>query len=124
MPPNASPRLAKSLPWVGNAQLRGVGQWLFSKDGETVLPELNPVVVCDKTPAVQACVLAGIGLGIFPDFAVEDEIAEGRLVRVFADWSLPTGGIHAVFPPARFRPAKMRAFVDFLAAAERKRVRR
>lgn len=104
--------------------MRGVGQWLFSKDGETVLPELNPVVVCDKTPAVQACVLAGIGLGIFPDFAVEDEIAEGRLVRVFADWSLPTGGIHAVFPPARFRPAKVRAFVDFLAAAERKRVRR
>ncbi|WP_245468582.1 LysR substrate-binding domain-containing protein [Mesorhizobium sp. M1E.F.Ca.ET.063.01.1.1] len=76
--------------------MRGVGQWLFSKDGETVLPELNPVVVCDKTPAVQACVLAGIGLGIFPDFAVEDEIAEGRLVRVF-----PTGAC----PPAASMPS-------------------
>ncbi|RRH97394.1 LysR family transcriptional regulator [Mesorhizobium tamadayense] len=124
LPPNVSPRLAKSLPWVGNAQLRGVGQWLFSKDGETVLTELNPIVVCDKTPAVQACVLAGIGLGIFPDFAVEDEIAGGRLVRVFADWTLPTGGIHAVFPPARYRPAKVRAFVDLLVAAERRRARR
>ncbi|CDX15351.1 HTH-type transcriptional regulator PtxR [Mesorhizobium sp. ORS 3324] len=124
LPPNANPKLAKSLPWVANAQLRGVGQWLFSKDGETVLTELNPIVVCDKTPAVQACVLAGIGLGIFPDFAVEDEIAAGRLVRVFAEWTLPTGGIHAVFPPARYRPAKVRAFVDLLAAAERKRARR
>ena len=124
LPPNASPTLAKSLPWVGNAQLRGVGQWLFSKGGKTVLTELNPIVVCDKTPAVQACVLAGIGLGIFPDFAVEDEIAGGRLVRVFADWTLPAGGIHAVFPPARFRPAKVRAFVDLLVAAERKRSRR
>jgi len=124
LPPNASPTLAKSLPWVGNAQLRGVGQLLFSKGGKTVLTELNPIVVCDKTPAVQACVLAGIGLGIFPDFAVEDEIAGGRLVRVFADWTLPAGGIHAVFPPARFRPAKVRAFVDLLVAAERKRSRR
>jgi len=123
LPPDASPRLAKSLPWVGNAQLRGVGQWLFSKDGETVLAELNPVVSCDKTPGVLSCVLAGIGLGIFPDYSVSDDIAQGRLVRVFADWSLPPGGIHAVFPPARFRPAKVRAFVDLLVAAERKRAR-
>ena len=70
-----------------------------------------------------ACVLAGIGLGIFPDYSVDDDIAEGRLVRIFAAWTLPTGGIHAVFPPARFRPAKVRAFVDLLAAAEKKRSR-
>jgi len=44
-------------------------------------------------------------------------------VRVFADWSLPPGGIHTVFPPARFRPAKVRAFVDLLVAAGRKRAR-
>ncbi|TGR15927.1 LysR substrate-binding domain-containing protein, partial [Mesorhizobium sp. M8A.F.Ca.ET.197.01.1.1] len=56
--------------------------------------------------------------------AVEDDIAGGRLVRVFADWTMPSGGIHAVYPPARFRPAKVRAFVDLLAAAERKRARR
>ncbi|TGT78932.1 LysR family transcriptional regulator, partial [bacterium M00.F.Ca.ET.157.01.1.1] len=93
-----------SLPWVGNVQLRGIGQWLFSKDGETVLAELNPIVSCDKSPGVHACVKAGIGLGIFPDYSVDDDIAKGRLVRMFADWSLPTGGIHAVFPPARFRP--------------------
>ncbi|MDX8438904.1 LysR family transcriptional regulator [Mesorhizobium australafricanum] len=124
LPADVSPKIAKSLPWVGNAQLRGTGQWLFSKDGETVLAELNQVVICDKTPAVQACVIAGIGLGVFPDFAVEDDIAAGRLVRVFADWNLPSGGIHAVYPPARFRPAKVRAFVDLLAAAERTRARR
>ena len=123
LPVDVSPKLAKTLPWVGNAQLRGIGQWLFSREGETVLTELNPVVTCNKTPAVQACVMAGIGLGIFPDFAVEDDIAAGRLVRVFAGWTLPSGGIHAVYPPARFRPAKVRAFVDLLAAAERKRAR-
>lgn len=123
LPPDANPGMAKSLPWVGNTQLRGVGQWLFSKGAETVLAELNPVVSCDKTPGVLSCVLAGIGLGIFPDYSVGDDIARGRLVRMFAGWSLPPGGIHAVFPPARFRPAKVRAFVDLLVAAERKRAR-
>ncbi|WP_420107536.1 hypothetical protein [Mesorhizobium qingshengii] len=58
---------------------------------------------------------------MFPDYSVGDDIAKGRLVPVFADWSLPTGGIHAVFPPARFRPARVRAFDDLLAAAEKKR---
>lgn len=123
LPADANPNQARSLAWVGNAQLRGVGQWLFSRNGETVLTELNPVVVCDKSPAAYACVLAGIGLGIFPDYAVDEDIATGRLVRIFAEWTLPTGGIHAVFPPARFRPAKVRAFVELLAAAERKRAR-
>ncbi|MDX8538732.1 LysR family transcriptional regulator [Mesorhizobium abyssinicae] len=123
LPQDVVPGQARSLPWVGNVQLRGIGQWLFSKDGETVLAELNPVVNCDKSPGVHACVQAGIGLGIFPDYSVDDDIAKGRLVRMFADWTLPTGGIHAVFPPARFRPAKVRAFVELLAAAERKRAR-
>lgn len=123
LPADANPRQARSLAWVGNAQLRGIGQWLFSRDGETVLTELNPVVICDKSPAVYACVLAGIGLGIFPDYAVDEDIAAGRLVRIFADWTLPTGGIHAVFPPARFRPAKVRAFVDLLVSAEKRRSR-
>ncbi|MBZ9921735.1 MULTISPECIES: LysR family transcriptional regulator [unclassified Mesorhizobium] len=123
LPPDVAPRQARSLAWVGNAQLRGIGQWLFSREGETVLTELNPVIMCDKSPAALACVLAGIGLGVFPDYSVGDDIAEGRLVPVFADWMLPAGGIHAVFPPARFRPAKVRAFVELLAAAEKKRSR-
>ena len=88
-----------------------------------MLTELNPVVVCDKSPAAYACVLAGIGLGIFPGLCGREDIVRGRLVRIFAAWTLPTGGIHAVFPPARFRPAKVRAFVELLAAAERKRAR-
>lgn len=123
LPGDVNPNQARSLAWVGNAQLRGVGQWLFSRDGETVLTELNPVVVCDKSPAAYACVLAGIGLGIFPDYAVDEDIVGRRLVRIFDKWTLPTGGIHAVFPPARFRPAKVRAFVELLATAERKRTR-
>lgn len=123
LPRDVHPGQARALAWVGNSQLRGIGQWLFSRNVETVLTELNPVVVCDKSPAAYACVLAGIGLGVFPDYAVDEDVAAGRLVRIFPDWTLPTGGIHAVFPPARFRPAKVRAFVDLLAAAERRRSR-
>ena len=45
---------------------------------------------------------------------ITDDLASGRLLQVLPDWQLPSGGIYAVFPPARFRPAKVRALVDCL----------
>ena len=49
------------------------------------------------------------------------ELAAGRLIQVLPQWRLPSGGIHAVFPAARFRPAKVRAFVELLAYREQQR---
>ena len=43
-----------------------------------------------------------------------EDLQSGRLVQVLPDWKLPSGGIHAVFPAARFRPVKVRAFVELL----------
>jgi DNA-binding transcriptional LysR family regulator len=50
------------------------------------------------------------------DFTVADDVRHGRLVRVLPEWDLPSGGIHAVFPHARHRPRKTRAFVEMLEA--------
>jgi len=52
---------------------------------------------------------------------VAADVAFGRLIHLLPDWSLPSGGIHAVFPPARFRPTKISAFVETLMSAERAR---
>lgn len=119
--PDVTPHAAKTLPWIGNRQLRGISQWHFSKGNETVLTVLNPIVECDKTPTVRACALAGAGLATLPDFTVEEDIAQGRLVQIFADWTLPDTELHAIYPPAQFRPAKVRRFVDLLLEAEKRR---
>ena len=58
---------------------------------------------------------------VLPDFAIADDLAARRLIQVLPQWRLPSGGIHAVFPAARFRPAKVRAFVDLLADREQQR---
>jgi DNA-binding transcriptional LysR family regulator len=41
------------------------------------------------------------------------------LHHVLPLWGLPSGGIHTVFPAARFRPRKVTAFVEMLLAAIR-----
>ena len=73
----------------------------------------------DSAPAVLAAVKAGGGVSILPDFLIGSDVAHGRLRRLLPNWSLPTGGIHAVFPHAHYRPAIVRSFIDLLIEHER-----
>lgn len=111
----AEPKDIEALPFVANTALRDPGHWSFSRhelerQGVTV----HPNVSLDATLAVREAVRQGAGLSVLPDFAVAEDLAAGRLVQVLPQWTLPSGGIHAVFPTARYRPAKVRAFVEVL----------
>lgn len=109
------PRDIGLLPFVANKALRDPIHWSFSLDDrERQSVEVNPAISLDATLAVREAVRLGAGLSVLPDFAVAEDRAAGRLVQVLPQWGLPPGGIHVVFPGARFRPAKVRAFVDLL----------
>jgi DNA-binding transcriptional LysR family regulator len=115
----ARPEDIGAVPWVSNTALSEPLRWDFLHgDGvESRRIEARPGIAMDTTTAVHACVRAGAGLSVLPDYLVADDLAAGRLVQLLPDWSLPSGGIHVVFPPTRFRPAKVRAFVDILVEA-------
>jgi DNA-binding transcriptional LysR family regulator len=66
---------------------------------------------------LRAAALAGVGVGVFPEFMVAAELREGRLVELLAAHALPRRtAIHALFARARPTPPKVRVFVDHLAA--------
>jgi DNA-binding transcriptional LysR family regulator len=111
----STPSALASAPFVANSALRNPLDWQFSR-ARTQRQALNvrPRLTINSTPGVLAAVLAGGGISILPDYLVAAPIRAGRLVRLLPDWSLPPGGIHAVFPPSRYRPMKTSAFVDFV----------
>jgi len=113
----ASPEELGVLPFVANTALRHPAQWRFAH-GQSQHREVNfhPAIFLDATLAVREAVRQGTGLSVLPDYAVADDLASGRLVEVMPDWTLPSGGIHAVFPAARFRTAKVRSFVELMVA--------
>jgi DNA-binding transcriptional LysR family regulator len=78
-------------------------------------------IAINTTIGVLAAVRAGGGLSVLPDFLVAEDLASGRLIRVLAEWRLPSGGIYTVYPAARFRPRKVSAFVEMLIAAEQRK---
>jgi len=118
----ADPADLGTQPFVANTALRDHARWTFAR-GKTERRRVtvHPVMFLNTTLAVREAVLAGTGLSVLPDYAVAKDLASGRLVQVLPGWTLPAGGIHVVFPAARFRPAKVRAFVELLAERETSR---
>lgn len=118
----SAPEGIAALPFVANTALREPLNWQFSRDeSERRMVTVRAAISLDATFAVREAVREGAGLSVLPDYAVAGDLASGRLVHVLPQWSLPSGGIHAVFPAARFRPTKVRVFVDMLAERERRR---
>jgi len=70
----------------------------------------------DTNSVIKAFVLAGAGIAPLPVILVADELRAGRLVRLLPRYRCSPSEVHAVFPSARFMPAKARAFLDFLRA--------
>jgi DNA-binding transcriptional LysR family regulator len=111
----AQPSDLASLPFVANGALREPLQWRFTRnDFERQTVRMNQTLTINTTPAVMAATLAGAGLSVLPDFLVVEDIKAGRLAHILPAWTLPAGGIHAVYPAARFRPPKITAFVAML----------
>lgn len=110
------------FPFVANGSLPEPLVWRFTRGaGGQRSVRMRSTIAIDATPAVHAAVLGGAGLSVLPDYAVARDVASGRLCHVRPDWKLRSGGIHAVFPAARFRPAKVSRFVDLLLESERER---
>ena len=59
---------------------------------------------------------SGAGATAATDFAAAPDIASGKLVRLLPRWSLPRGGLYAVYAAIKKPPTKVRALVDFIKA--------
>lgn len=110
-----TPEQLAQWPFVANTALSVPLTWNFTRNGhEHQNVTMQAALFFDTTLAVREAVKNGAGLSVLPDFAIKDELDSGEFVRVLPEWTLPAGGIYAVFPSARFRPVKVRTFVDFL----------
>jgi DNA-binding transcriptional LysR family regulator len=100
--------------WVTLSLLRAPLTWTFSRGGTRRVVRMQSAARCDTPTAVQELVREGLGLSALTDYMVRADVEQGRLVRLLPGWSLPSGGIHAVYPASRHVPARVRALIDFL----------
>lgn len=103
-----------SVPFIEHQALSTPLRWRFTaSDGATQDVEFQRALSADVTPAIKAMTLAGAGISILPDFYIHKELADGSLIQVLKDWTLPSGGIYAVYPPTQYRSAAAQRFGEF-----------
>jgi DNA-binding transcriptional LysR family regulator len=73
-------------------------------------------VAVNESTAHLTALLGGLGVGQTFRFMAQPHIDSGKLVPLLTQWTRPYHPIHAVFPQNRHTSAKLRVFVDWVAA--------
>jgi DNA-binding transcriptional LysR family regulator len=79
----------------------GLYAWEFEKGGRELRVRVEGQLVFNTFELRLNAVLAGLGLSYLPEDQVQAHLADGRLVRVLADWCPPFSGYHLYYPSRR-----------------------
>jgi DNA-binding transcriptional LysR family regulator len=93
----------------------GPNEWSFGREGKVKVSITGNLRV-NNGDALLAAAIAGQGLIYEPTFVTGEALRSGQLMALRLDHPpLELPGVFAVYPGNRHPPAKVRAFVDFLA---------
>jgi DNA-binding transcriptional LysR family regulator len=79
----------------------GLYAWEFEKDGRALRVRVEGQLIFNGMTAMLDAALSGFGLAYVPQDSVQAPLADGRLVRVLADWCPPYAGYHLYYPSRR-----------------------
>ncbi len=92
---------------------------LKTPEGESKAIRIQGRFSVNSMSGIRALVEAGRGLHMGPLWAFDDSIQKGRLKAIMPAYGLPAYPLHAVYAPSTYLPAKIRAFVELMAARVR-----
>ncbi|TPN45920.1 MULTISPECIES: LysR family transcriptional regulator [unclassified Mesorhizobium] len=92
----------------------GLYAWEFEKAGRELKVRVEGQLVFNTSALRMNAVLAGLGLAYLPEEQVTAHLADGRLVRVLADWCAPFPGYHLNYPSRRQATPAFSLLVDAL----------
>ncbi len=79
----------------------GLYAWEFEKGGRELKVRVEGQLVFNNIAPRLNAALAGFGLAYLPEDQVQTHLADGRLIRVLADWCPPFPGYHLYYPSRR-----------------------
>lgn len=92
----------------------GLYAWEFEKAGRELKVRVEGQLIFNTAALRMNAVLAGLGLAYLPEDQVKAHLADGRLVRLLADWCPPFPGYHLYYPSRRQATPAFSLLVDAL----------
>ena len=91
--------------------------WRFSRGTERSEVRFRAPLAVNDADALMAFARSGLGIVLVADWTAREDLARGSLVEVLGDFQVEPRGtpITALYPSRRYLPAKVGAFLDFMA---------
>lgn len=89
----------------------------LERNGESVQVQAGGRYRINNAMAIRDAVAGGAGIGLCPEWLVNDLLAAGRLVPVLEEWNAGTQELFLLFPSRRYQPLRARLFAEELATA-------
>jgi DNA-binding transcriptional LysR family regulator len=93
------------------SQTRG---WAFTVDGALVHIRPGGRLDCTDGQVLHDWCLRGLGIAWRSTWEVAQDVAEGRLQMLLADFAAPPNGVYAVIPQRKLLPLRLRLWIDHL----------
>lgn len=88
--------------------------WLLKKSpGESEL-QLPISMICNNIETRVCFALQGLGIAYLPEFAIREQLADGRLTLLLTDYVDSVRVFYMLWPASKHPSPKVRALVDFL----------
>jgi len=84
--------------------------------GETRREILEPTLISENFLFLRQAILAGLGIGLVPDYVVQEDVRRGDVVTTLDDWRLSIFGtqMFMLYMPNRQHTRAIRTFIDFV----------
>jgi len=104
-------------------------RWLFrDRRGEITEVAVHGDILLSNALGLRDCARAGLGPALLPDWLINDDLADNRLVDLFPDWQVTATtfdtAAYVLYPNRAFLPVKVRRTIDFLRRHLARRVKR
>jgi DNA-binding transcriptional LysR family regulator len=87
---------------------------LETADRQTMTLMVKPSFTTDNIYAALVAVREGVGYGILPYWAVQADLDSGAIVELCPLWRPPAVTLSVAYLQARFRPARVKIFLEYL----------
>ncbi|MDF5723235.1 MAG: LysR family transcriptional regulator [Rhizonema sp. PD37] len=87
---------------------------LHNKQDQTVTLSFHPRLLSNDVAPIYQAIVAGVGIGLLPEFLFQQELQGGDIVNVLPQWSSAPVPINALYPSRKYVPMKVKVFLEFL----------
>lgn len=94
--------------------VNGRAIWRFQHQRHKSVINIEPKLICNQSAFLRECAINAGGIAAIQSLLIDNEIKQGKLIRVLPDWKLRSTPLYMLYPSREFLPLKTRSLIDFI----------